>query len=213
MAGTVSTNEKCKVMFSLPEFSPSKVIEWEMHVGTLENVHYDMIIRNDLLEYLKIDLKYSTSTIEWDNAEIPMRSRDATIEDSYHIQEAPHLEETVERIKRILDAKYEPANLDEVVAGCTHLTEEQKEELYSLLKKHESLFDGSLGTWKGEDYNIELRHDATPYHARAFPIPRIHEQTLRHEVDRLCQLGVLKKVNRSEWAAPTFIIPKKDGTV
>ena len=36
---------------------------------------------------------------------------------------------------------------------------------------------------------------------------------LRHEVDRLCQIGVLKKVNRSEWAAPTFIIPKKDGSV
>ena len=68
-----NTNEKCKDLFSLPEFSPSKVIEWEMHVGTLENVHYDMIIRNDLLEHLKIDLKYSTSTIEWDGAEIPMR--------------------------------------------------------------------------------------------------------------------------------------------
>ena len=26
------------------------------------------------------------------------------------------------------------------------------------------------------------------------------------------ELGVLKKVNRSEWAAPSFIIPKKDGT-
>ena len=24
---------------------------------------------------------------------------------------------------------------------------------------------------------------------------------------------MLKKINRSEWAAPTFIIPKKDGTV
>jgi hypothetical protein len=79
--------------------------------------------------------------------------------------------------------------------------------------KYESLFDGTLGTWKGEDYNIELRSDATPYHARAFPIPRIHEQTLQHEVDQLCKIGVLKKVNRSEWAAPTFIIPKKDGTV
>ena len=75
MACTVSTNEKCKVLFSLPEFSPSKVIEWEMHVGTLENVHYDIItIGNDLLEHLKIDLKYSTSTIEWDGAKIPMRS-------------------------------------------------------------------------------------------------------------------------------------------
>ena len=33
------------------------------------------------------------------------------------------------------------------------------------------------------------------------------------EVERLCQLGVLKKVNRSQWAAPTFVIPKKDGSV
>jgi len=40
------------------------------------------------------------------------------------------------------------------------------------------LFDGSLGTWTGDDYDIELRSDATPYHARAFPIPRVHEQTL-----------------------------------
>ena len=37
--------------------------------------------------------------------------------------------------------------------------------------------------------------------------------TFRQEVDRLCKIGVLKKVNRSEWAAPTFIIPKKDNTV
>ena len=33
------------------------------------------------------------------------------------------------------------------------------------------------------------------------------------EVQRLCKVGVLKKVNRSKWAAPTFIVPKKDGTV
>jgi hypothetical protein len=208
-AGPVTTSERCKVLFSLPEFFPSKVIEWEMHVGTLENVQYDMIIGNDLLERLKIDLKYSTATIEWDGAEIPMKSRDATIEDSYYIHDSPCLEEAAERIKRILDAKYEPANLDELTAKCTHLTPEQQEDLNFLLKKYESLFDGSLGTWKGENYDIELRSDATPYHARAFPIPRIHEQTLRQEVDRLCQIGVLKKVNRSEWAAPTFIIPKK----
>jgi len=212
-AGPVTTSERCKVLFSLPEFFPSKVIEWEMHVGTLENVHYDMIIGNDLLERLKVDLKYSTATIEWDGAEIPMKSRDATIEDSYYIHDTPCLEEAAERIKQILDAKYAPANIDELTTKCTYLTLQQQEDLNFLLKKYESLFDGSLGTWKGESYDIELRSDATPYHARAFPIPRIHEQTLRHEVDRLCQIGVLKKVNRSEWAAPTFIIPKKDGSV
>ena len=72
-AGTVSMNEKCKILFSLPEFSPSKVNEWEMHVRTLEKITYDMIIGNDLLEHLKINLKYSTSTIVWDGAEIPMK--------------------------------------------------------------------------------------------------------------------------------------------
>jgi len=35
---------------------------------------------------------------------------------------------------------------------------------------------------------------------------------LKAEVERLLKIGVLKKVNRSEWAAPTFVIPKKDGS-
>ena len=212
-AGYISTNEKCKLQFALPEFFPTKAIEWEMHVGTLENIHYDMIIGNDLLEYLKFDIKYSTSTIEWDGAEIPMRSKDSTIENSFVISDTPCLQEAAERIKQILDAKYTPANLEELVKGCTHLTVNEQHKLKTLLKKYEHLFDGTLGTWVGEDYDIELKSDAVPYHAKAFPIPHIHEQTLRHEVERLCQIGVLRKVNRSEWAAPTFIIPKKDGSV
>jgi hypothetical protein len=33
------------------------------------------------------------------------------------------------------------------------------------------------------------------------------------DVERLIKAGVLKKVNQSKWAAPTFLIPKKDATV
>ena len=62
-------------------------------------------------------------------------------------------------------------------------------------------------------YEIELKPDATPYHAKAFPIPHIHTATLKLEVERLVEAGVLRQVNQSEWAAPTFIIPKKDGSV
>jgi Reverse transcriptase (RNA-dependent DNA polymerase) len=32
-------------------------------------------------------------------------------------------------------------------------------------------------------------------------------------VERLCKVGVLKAVNRLEWAAPAFIVPKSDKTV
>ena len=81
------------------------------------------------------------------------------------------------------------------------------------MTKYESLFDGTLGTWKNKTLSLNLKPDAKPYYACSFPIPKCYELTLRQEADRLVKIGVLKKVNRSEWAAPTFIIPKKDNTI
>jgi hypothetical protein len=75
------------------------------------------------------------------------------------------------------------------------------------------LFDGTLGHWNDVELKVKLKPDATPYHARAYPIPHKYMDTLKLEVERLCDIGVLKKVNRSKWAAPTFIVPKKDGSV
>jgi hypothetical protein len=41
---------------------------------------------------------------------------------------------------------------------------------------------------------------------------KIHKETIIKEVERLCQLGVLERQPASEWASPSFIIPKKDKT-
>jgi hypothetical protein len=60
---------------------------------------------------------------------------------------------------------------------------------------------------------LKLRKDATPHFARPFPVPHIHEKTLKVEIDRLVELGVLKWTKADEWAAPTFLFPKKDGSV
>ena len=131
-----------------------------------------------------------------------------------HVGEPDATEDAVDRIKRILDAKYEPADLAKVANQAQHLeSDDERQALCDLLKRHETLFDGTLGHWKAMECNVELKADATPYHARAYPMPRKCVDTLKLEVDRLCEIGVLKKVNRSEWAAPTFIIPKKDGSV
>ena len=75
------------------------------------------------------------------------------------------------------------------------------------------MFDGTLGKWTGSKAQLDPVEGAEPYHAKAFPIPKVHLETLKMEVERLCEIGVLKRVNRSQWAAPTFVIPKKDGTV
>ena len=56
------------------------------------------------------------------------------------------------------------------------------------------MFDRTLGLWKGETLSLKLKQDAQPYHARAFPIPKCYELTLRQEIDCLLKTGVLKKL-------------------
>jgi hypothetical protein len=44
-------------------------------------------------------------------------------------------------------------------------------------------------------------------------VPKINNDTIIKEVERLCKLGVSERQPASEWALPSFIVPKKDRTV
>jgi hypothetical protein len=70
-----------------------------------------------------------------------------------------------------------------------------------------------LGDWKTKLVSFQLKVGVSPYHGRAFPVPKIHKDAIMKEVERLCKLGVLERQPASEWALPFFIIPKKDKTV
>ena len=52
------------------------------------------------------------------------------------------------------------------------------------------MFDSTLATYTGSEYKIELLEGAKPYHAKPFPIPETHEETLKTEVNRLINIGV-----------------------
>ncbi len=54
--------------------------------------------------------------------------------------------DTIKRVTRILDAKYQKADLQSIVRDyCKHLSTDQQNKLLQLLKKYELLFDGTLG--------------------------------------------------------------------
>ena len=94
------------------------------------------------------------------------------------------------RLRRILDVDYEIPKLEEEVEKMTHLNKFQRTLLLALLKKHEPLFNGQLGDWKGDPVEIPLtEQDAKPYHARAFPIANIHEGTFKKELNHLVSIG------------------------
>jgi hypothetical protein len=207
-----TTNKQVKLNLKLPEFFDNRIIIYNVHV-TENTSNYDMIMGRDMLKELGIQINFGSNSVTWDEVSIPMKPFNARIETDYHIEDSVAVKDATKRMKQILDAKYEPANLDEIVAQTDHLTPNQRIKLRSLLEKYKYLFDGKLGHWKGEKYHIELQDNVKPYHAKPFSIPKAYEHTLKMELDRLVSLGVLKKVNRSQWAAPTFIIPKKDLTV
>src|SRR5207244_11178138 len=78
----------------------------------------------------------------------------------------------------------------------------------------EDIFDSTVGTWNTEPLNLIFDNPtAAPYYAKAYPVPYSQEQKLKEEVDRLCKQGILRKINRSEWACPMFTISKPDGSL
>jgi hypothetical protein len=181
-----------------------------------------MIVGRDLMSQLGIVLDFDGQTMTWDESTIKMKEYEdlsdinSPINDFYWHEESYEsqaLNDTSSCLKKILDTKYEPADLNKIARNCNYLTDDEQTQLLSLLHKYQHLFDGSLGTWNDKPYNIELKPNAKPYHSRPFPVPKIHEVTLKIELECLTKAGVLKKVNRSKWAAPTFLIPKKDATV
>ena len=183
-----------------------------MHVTkTLGN--YDLILGRDLLHELEVDISFSSKTVTWNNVTIDMKPTTCTREDAFHVAEELFVSEDTDRIAKILEAKYKPANLKELTANLPQLNDNQKEQLHETLNRRCGLFDGTLGLWKGSSYKIELRDDVKPHHARPYGIPNAYEHTFKREVERLCDVRVLRKINRSEWAAPTFLIPKKDCSV
>ena len=169
-----------------------------------------MIIGRDLIRCLGIDIHGVDMTIHWEDSAILWREIDSTTNDVFALSQykAPFKSE-INRMKCIIDAKYSKSDLKTITEISTHLDPQEINELYILLKKYEYLFDGNLGTWYGNPYDIKLKPDVEPYHGKTFPVPHIHELTFKQELDWLEALKVIMKVNRSQWGAPRFLIPRK----
>ena len=122
---------------------------------------------------LGIDLCFSDETITWDNHDVPFKDADAEVHEAHHVVDPGPLDEAVERLKSILDAKHAPADLEQIARDMTHMSDDEKQMFLATLRKYETLFGGTLGHWKDQDLTIELKEGSKPYHARSFPMPKV----------------------------------------
>ncbi len=202
-----------------PEFDRNLVVDEIECLVFDAPCSYDLILGMDFLHKAGIIINCETLTVEWQGKSIPMNSKfskerlvacvdmnyisdeeDAGIFDSY--------------ASNIAESTYEGMNVDNVIKeNCSHLTESQQKGLRELLLKHEKLFDGTLRTYTDKKMDIELLPEASAVYRRPYSVPQLHMEVFRKELQRLCDIGVLKRCGPSEWGLPSFIIPKKDGKV
>ena len=60
-----------------------------------------------------------------------------------------------------------------------HKTEVQRNEFLKLLQNFEELFHGTLGTWKTDPVDLELKEDAKPICLIPHPVPKVHEEIFK----------------------------------
>jgi hypothetical protein len=225
--GDFHTEGRGEIGIKFYEYSNSKeayirpdVVEYDGE--KLNKPVFDLIIGTKSMKELGIILNFNKQDITIDEIALPMRDitnlplpkrQGLDFKNLASSMEPSSTEQATQRVVHILDANYKKADLPEVVKTCTHLSQHEQNELLEVLLEFEDLFDGTLGDWKTEPVSFELKRDAKPYHSRAFPIPHKHRETIMKEVKRLVELGVLEWQPTSEWAAPSFIQPKKNGTV
>ncbi|XP_048254597.1 uncharacterized protein K02A2.6-like [Haliotis rufescens] len=88
-----------------------------------------------------------------------------------------------------------------------------QKDLEQLLSKYSALFDGSLGTVKGVKLHLSVKPGAKPKFYKPRTVPYALQDKVAEELDRLEKIGVIEKVEYSEWAAPIVPILKPSGAV
>ena len=110
------------------------------------------------MEKLGIVLDFRTKEITVDKITLPMRGVNSLstkskmyqawkVNSSLRLNNEPNsTQEATDRCIKILDAKYEKADLPSVVRdNCKHLSLDEQRKLLDLLMEYEDLFNGTLG--------------------------------------------------------------------
>ncbi len=133
----------------------------------------DIILGVKTMKEYGIILDFKDKMITVDEVKLPMRNinylqgssiiRALRLNHSLVAMELQSTQDATKRVTRILDTKYQKADLQSIVKDkCKHLSADQQKKLLQLLPKYESLFDGSLGDWKTKPVSFQLKEGVSP---------------------------------------------------
>jgi hypothetical protein len=222
VSGLAKTQEQvnlCDIKF--PEFTHSlclNKVEYPCYVIDGASGIHDIILGTGFLNLHQIDPLPSTHTIRWGDYSVPWKSYAEFTDRRNYLRHVENIFDTSDEdvelfATHITPSSYHKSDTSQLASSQKHLNPTQQADLSNLFSCFQQLFSGQLGKYPHTKVHLDLIDNATPVHQRAYPVPHSQHQVFKDELDRLVQIGVLAPIGASEWAAPSFIIPKKDGSV
>jgi hypothetical protein len=155
------TKQKAEIKLNFFEYSNRKrylaepnIVEYDKN----NRSQYNLILGVKTMKRYGIILNFKDKMITVDEVKLPMQNinylqgsstlRALKLNHSLAM-EPQSTQDATKRVTRILDAKYQKADLQSIVKDkCKHLSADQQKKSLQLLTKYELLFDGTLGDWK-----------------------------------------------------------------
>lgn len=118
------------------------------------------------------------------------------------------------------DSRFLGASTDDVLDHfCIgdQITGQHCDKLATLLKSQSEVFSrgyADIGSYKGEEVDLELEPGTRPQFSKPYPIPWARESQLKTHLDELHGCGIVEQGPPSEWNSPILLIakPTRDGT-
>ena len=210
----------------LPEFSKTKTLHGKIAQVFDSPCNYDVIMGRDWLHDIGMLIDFNDKKCVWMETELDMQPRnhfDSRL-NVCHALEFSNLHFCDQLLDAdevddddfdsyadsfIAEAKYGEVTPREVADKQKHLSEFQRKQLETTLAKYDTIFDGGLGHYTKRQIHLDVNPHVVPVHSKPYSVPKVHEQIFKKELKHLVDIGVLSPIGATEWACPTFIIPKK----
>jgi len=228
LAGTFTSKEQvCVEELVLPEMNSKQVLP-KLGAKVFDaDCRYDMILGRDALRAFGVTLNFEEETITAGGVLRKMRPfptskelspTDVLFQEYLDTVEFNDEDESLSFSDDVYgndmkESKYDGATPREIADSCTHLTQEQRDDLEKLFSKFTKLFDGKLRSFTDEKIHLDVDPTVPPKRTRPYTVPMSQRELFQQELDRLVSIGVLEKCGRADWVSGTFCIPKKDGRI